>query len=86
MLLKMSWLSKAPLEYLEQGGVQQGSGHLAFFPGSNTPSGHYDYLVMPFGLANAPAVFLALVNNVFRDLLNTCVFVYLDDILIFSIR
>ncbi len=50
----------------------------------NTPQGHYEYLVMPFGLTNAPAVFQALVNDVLRDLLNTCVFVYLDDILIFS--
>ena len=39
---------------------------------------------MPFGLTNAPAVFQALVNDVLRDLLNVCVFVYLDDILIFS--
>lgn len=39
---------------------------------------------MPFGLTNAPAVFQTLVNDVFRDLFNVCVFVYLDDILIFS--
>ncbi len=50
----------------------------------NTPSGHYEYLVMPFGLTNAPAVFQGLVNNVLRDMLNISVFVYLDDILIFS--
>ena len=52
--------------------------------GFNTPSGHYEYLVMPFGLTNAPAVFQALVNDVLRDMLNVSVFVYLDDILIFS--
>lgn len=39
---------------------------------------------MPFGLANAPAVFQAFVNDVLRELLNKFVFVYLDDILIFS--
>ena len=50
----------------------------------NTPSGHYEYLVMPFGLTNTPAVFQGLVNDVLRDLLNVSVFVYLDDILIFS--
>ncbi|XP_070406069.1 uncharacterized protein [Nothobranchius furzeri] len=50
----------------------------------NTPSGHYEYLVMPFGLSNAPAVFQALINDVRRDMLNDFVFVYLDDILIFS--
>ena len=50
----------------------------------NTPNGHYEYYVMPFGLTNAPAVFQALVNDVLRDMLNRFVFVYLDDILIFS--
>lgn len=39
---------------------------------------------MPFALTNAPAVFQALVNNVLMDMLNQFIFVYLDDILIFS--
>lgn len=39
---------------------------------------------MPFGRSKAPAVFQALVNDVLRDFLNVFVFVYLDDILIFS--
>ncbi len=50
----------------------------------NTPTGHYEYQVMPFGLVNAPAAFQALINDVLRDMLNRFVFVYLDDILIFS--
>ncbi|XP_056890695.1 retrovirus-related Pol polyprotein from transposon 297 [Takifugu flavidus] len=50
----------------------------------NTPTGHYEYLVMPFGLTNAPAVFQALINDILRDMLNKSVFVYLEDILIFS--
>lgn len=50
----------------------------------NTLAGHYKYLVIPFGLTNAPAVFQELVNDMVRDILNRFVFVYLDDILIFS--
>ncbi len=50
----------------------------------NTPSGHYEYLVLPFGLSNAPAIFQGLINSVLGDMINQFVFVYLDDILIFS--
>ena len=50
----------------------------------NTPTGHWEYLVMPFGLTNAPAVFQSLVNDVLRDMINKFMFVYLDDILVFS--
>jgi hypothetical protein len=50
----------------------------------NISSGHYEYLVMPFGLTKAPAVFQALVNDVLRDMLNQFVIVYHDDIHVFS--
>ncbi|KAL0187931.1 hypothetical protein M9458_015030 [Cirrhinus mrigala] len=50
----------------------------------NTPRGHFEYQVMPFGLSNAPAVFQAFVNDVLRDMVDQFIYVYLDDILIFS--
>lgn len=46
----------------------------------NTHLGHFEYLVMLFGLTNAPAAFQALINDVLRDMLDKFVFVYLDDI------
>lgn len=49
----------------------------------NTPVSHYEHLVMPFSLTNAPAVF-HLVNDVLPHMLNKFVFVYLDAILILS--
>ncbi len=49
-----------------------------------TSTRFFEYHVLPFGLTNAPAVFQALVNVVLRDMVNRFVFVYLDDILIFS--
>ncbi|MBW0566480.1 hypothetical protein O181_106195 [Austropuccinia psidii MF-1] len=39
---------------------------------------------MPFGLTNAPASFQNLVNDIFQDLLDVYVVVYLDDIMVFS--
>ena len=50
----------------------------------NTPLGHFEYRVLPFGLCNAPAVFQCLVNDVLRDMINVFCVIYLDDILIFS--
>lgn len=47
-------------------------------------TGHYEYHVMTFGLANSPSVFQAFVNEVFRDMLNKNLIVYIDDILIYS--
>jgi Reverse transcriptase (RNA-dependent DNA polymerase) len=39
---------------------------------------------MPFGLTNGPAVFQCFMNDVFGDMLDVCVIVYIDDILIYS--
>lgn len=50
--------------------------HMVF----NTPMGHCEYLVMPFDLTNAPAVFQALVNDVLRNILKQIAFVYKDDL------
>ncbi len=49
-----------------------------------TKDGLYEYIVMPFGLKNAPAVFQRFMNELFDDLRDVYIVVYLDDILIYS--
>ncbi|QRW27793.1 Retrotransposable element Tf2 protein [Rhizoctonia solani] len=49
-----------------------------------TKYGLYKSLVMTFGLTNAPAAFQHFMNELFKDLLDVCVIIYLDDILIYS--
>ena len=39
---------------------------------------------MPFGLTNAPTVFQHMANDILRDLLDVCLIIYLDDLLVYS--
>ena len=48
-----------------------------------TKFGNYYFKVMPFGLTNAPATFQCEMNRIFFDLINKCVQIYLDDIIVY---
>jgi hypothetical protein len=50
----------------------------------HTQYGLYEYTVMSFGLMNAPAYFMYLLNKVFMEYMDRFVFVFIDDILVYS--
>lgn len=50
----------------------------------STPTGHYEFDRMPFGLKNSPATFQRLMNNVLTGLQGSKCFVYLDDIVVYA--
>lgn len=49
-----------------------------------TKSGQYEFLVMPMGLYNAPTTFQALMNSIFKDVIDIFMVNYLDDMLVYS--
>ena len=50
----------------------------------HTHYGSFEWLIMPFGLTNAPTAFQRFMNDIFSDLLDVSIIIYLDDILIYS--
>jgi hypothetical protein len=49
-----------------------------------TRYGHYDFTMVPFGLSNAPTIFMCLMNGAFREYLDKFVIVFMDEILVYS--
>lgn len=82
MLAGAQWLSTLDLKagYHQVKMAPQAQALTAFA----TPWGLYEWTVMPNGLSNAPSTFMTLMNGTFSDLIGKCVFVYLDDVLIYS--
>ena len=63
--------------------IRIAEGH-EYLTAMRTRFGSFEYTVMPFGLCNAPSTFQSFVNDIFSDLVEEFLVVYLDDILVYS--
>ena len=66
--------------YNQIGMTEEAIKHSAFV----TSDGHYKFTRMPFGLCNAPATFQCAMNEIFADMIGKGLYVYIDDITIYS--
>ena len=81
-LAKAKWFTKLDIIHaFNRIRIKEGHEWLTAF---NTRYGQFEYLVMPFGLCNAPSTFQSYINSSLREYLDYFVTAYLDDILIFS--